>query len=68
MNDRRGDISGVSPLRSIDLVWTLRDIKAKRTLLPVDPDHLRELIDLGLVEMRDDVPMLTNEGHRVLDE
>ena len=68
MNDRRGDVSGVSPLRSIDPVWSLRDIKAKRTLLPVDPDHLRELIDLGLVEMRDDVPVLTNEGHRVLDE
>jgi hypothetical protein len=58
---------GSTPLRSIDLVWTLRDIKAKRTLLPVDPDHLRELIDLGLVQMRDDVPVLTNAGHQVLD-
>jgi hypothetical protein len=67
MNNRWGDISGVDPLRSIDLVWTLRDIKAKRTLLPVDPDHLRELIDLGLVEMREDVPVLTNAGHQVLD-
>jgi hypothetical protein len=37
-------------------------------LLPVDLDHLRELIDLELVEMRDEVPVLTNEGHRVLDE
>ena len=68
MNDRWGDISGVNPLRSIDLVWTLRDIKAKRTLLPVDPDHLRDLIDLGFVEMREEIPVLTNEGHRVLDE
>jgi hypothetical protein len=67
MNDKWGDISGVDPLRSIDLVWTLRDIKAKRTLLPVDPDHLRELIDLGLVEARDDVPVLTNAGHQFLD-
>jgi hypothetical protein len=67
MNGGSGEISGVDPLRSIDLVWTLRDIKAKRTLLPVDPDHLQELIDLGLVEMRGDVPVLTNAGHQVLD-
>jgi len=25
------------------------------------------LIDLGLVEMRDDVPVLTNAGHAALD-
>ena len=63
-----GDIPGMDPLRSIDLVWTLRDIKAKRTqLLPVDPDHLRELLDLGFVEMRNDVPVVTNAGHQVLD-
>jgi len=67
MNGGSGEITGVDPLRSIDLVWTLRDIKAKRTLLPVDPDHLQELIDLGLVEMRGDVPVLTNAGHQVLD-
>ena len=59
-----GGISGVDPLRAIDLIWTLRDIKAKRTLLPPD---LRKLLELGLVEMRDDVPAITNEGHCVLD-
>jgi hypothetical protein len=48
------DIPGVDATNSIDLVWTLRDIKAKRTLLlPVDPGHLRQLIDLGLVDLRD---------------
>jgi hypothetical protein len=62
-----GEISGVDALRTIDLVWTLRDIKAKRTLLPVDPDHLQELVDRGLVEMRDGAPVLTNAGHQVLD-
>jgi hypothetical protein len=60
-------ISGIDALRSIDLVWTLRDIKAKRTLLPPDPDQLRELVDLGLVEIRNDTPVLTNAGHQVLD-
>jgi hypothetical protein len=63
----RGGISGVDPLRAIDLIWTLRDIKAKRTMFPVDPDHLRELIELGLVEMRDESPVITNAGHQVLD-
>ena len=68
MNDRSGDVSGVDPLRFIDLVWTLRDIKAKRTrLLPVDQDQLRELINLGLVEIRDDAPVITDAGHQVLD-
>ena len=62
-----GGIAGVAPLRAIDLIWTLRDIKARRTLLPPDPDHLRELIELGLVEMREDVPVLTNKGHEVID-
>ena len=62
-----GGISGVDPLRAIDLIWTLRDIKAKRTLLPIDPDHLRELIELDLVEMRDETPTLTDKGHDVLD-
>lgn len=63
-----GEIPGVDPLRSIDLVWTLRDIKAKRTrLLPPDQDHLRELVELGLVELQDDVPVITSAGHQVLD-
>ena len=53
---------------AIRLRWALRDIKAKRTkLTPVNPDDLNTLIDMGLVEIRDDAPMLTNEGHRALD-
>jgi hypothetical protein len=61
------DSPGVDPIRAIDLRWTLRDIKAKRSMFPVDPDHLRTLIELGLVEMRDDVPAITNSGHQILD-
>jgi hypothetical protein len=64
----------LSPLAKLDLDtairfrWALRDIKAKRTkLTPVSPDDLRTLIEIGLVEMRDDVSVLTNEGHRALD-
>jgi hypothetical protein len=51
-----GEYRGRTP-SSIDLVWTLRVIEAKRTLLlPFDPDNLRELIDLGLVELRPGEP------------
>jgi hypothetical protein len=46
----------------------LRDIKAKRTKLsPVSSDDLQTLIGMGLVEMRDEAPFVTNEGERALD-
>jgi len=46
----------------------LRDIKGKRTkLTPVSPSDLKTLIEMGLIEMRDDAPLLTNEGHQALD-
>jgi hypothetical protein len=54
--------------RAIALRWALRDIKAKRLKLsPVSDDNLRTLTDLGLVEVRDEVPVLTNAGHAVFD-
>lgn len=69
MTDKPG-----SPLAALDagaathLRWVLRDIKAKRTkFMPVSPDDLRTLTEMGLVEMRDEVPMLTNEGEHALD-
>ena len=49
--------------QAIDLRWTLRDIKAKRwKLSPIDPTHLEKLIAMGLVEMGNDDPVLTNSG------
>ena len=49
--------------RAIALRWVLRDIKANRLKLsPVDQHDLRDLIDMGLVEMRNDAPALTNAG------
>jgi hypothetical protein len=63
-----------SPLASLDsdtairLRWVLRDIRGKRTKLsPADPDDLRTLVEMALVEMRGNVPVLTNQGHWVLD-
>ena len=48
-------------LDAIDLRWTLRDIAAKRTGI-INQQHLAQLTDLGLVEMREDIPYLTNAG------
>jgi hypothetical protein len=61
-------LAGLNLDTAIHLRWTLRDIKSKRTKLsPVSPDDLRTLIEMGLVEMRDEVPVLTSEGERALD-
>ena len=50
-------------LDAIELRWTLRDIDSNRTWL-IDKDHLPKLIELGLVEMREDVPYLTAAGRK----
>ncbi len=64
----RSVLDGLSLDTAIRLRWALRDIKAKRTKLsPVSQNDLMALIELGLIEMRDDVPQLTNEGHRAID-
>jgi hypothetical protein len=53
-------------LEAIDLRWTLRDIMAKRgSLFPFDQEQVRRLIDLGLVERRDDKPFVTIKGQDV---
>jgi hypothetical protein len=53
---------------AIRLRWALRDIKGKRTkLTPVGPSDLKTLLEMGLIEIRDDAPLLTNEGHQALD-
>ena len=48
-------------LDAIDIRWTLKDIAAERYRI-INQQHLAQLIDLGLVEMREDVPYLTNAG------
>ena len=48
-------------LDAIDLRWTLKDIAAERYWM-INQQHLAQLIELGLVEMRDDVPHLTIAG------
>jgi hypothetical protein len=54
-------------LDAIDLRWTLKDISSKRWWI-LNKDHLPKLIELGLVEMRDDVPHLTIAGQNAVWE
>jgi hypothetical protein len=53
--------------QTIELRWTMRDILAKRwTLTPIDPDRLDALIRMGLAEMHEDEPALTDAGLEAL--
>jgi hypothetical protein len=68
MTDNQTPFVHLSLERAIALRWTLRDIKAKRLKLsPLSESDLTTLIDLGLIEMRDDAPVLTPAGHAALD-
>jgi hypothetical protein len=54
--------------RAIALRWMLQDIKAKRLKLsPVSDHDLKTLTDLGLIEMQDGVPVLTQAGQAAMD-
>jgi hypothetical protein len=53
--------------RAIVLRWVLRDIKRNRLKFsPVDRRDLQELIELGLVEMANEAPVLTEAGAKAL--
>ncbi len=68
MTDDKSPLADFGLDRAIALRWALRDIKAKRLKLsPVSAGDLKILIELGLIEMRDDVPVLTTAGHAILD-
>ena len=68
MSDNPTPFAHLDLEQAIALRWTLRDIKAKRTKLsPVSATDFASLIELGLIEMRNNVPVLTEAGHNVLD-
>jgi hypothetical protein len=63
MTDENGPFHDLDVQEAIDLRWTLRDIRAKRwKLSPIDPSHLEKLKSMGLVEMHNGDPVLTNAG------
>jgi hypothetical protein len=69
MTDIQNPFAQYSLETAIALRWTLRDIKARRLRLsPVAEDDLRRLTELALVEIINDQPVLTADGHAVLDQ
>ena len=61
-------LAGLDLDTAIRFRWMLRDIKAKRTnFSAVSPNDLRTLVEMGLVEIRDNEPLLTDEGHRAIN-
>jgi Mn-dependent DtxR family transcriptional regulator len=59
---------GFPPIEEIDLRWTLRDIRARRfKIAPISAEMIQQLSDLGLVEMHDDEPVLTEAGVAKID-
>jgi hypothetical protein len=54
--------------KAIDLRWTLRDIQARRLKIsPVSDEDLNVLTGLGLIDVRDEGPVLTQAGIAVLN-
>jgi hypothetical protein len=54
--------------RAVSLRWALRDIRGNRLKpAPVADDDLRTLIEMGLVEIRDDAPVVTPAGLAALE-
>ena len=54
--------------RAIGLRWTLRDVQARRLKMsPVSDEDQAVLKDLGLIEVRDEGPVLTQAGIAVLN-
>jgi hypothetical protein len=67
MTDNETPFAHLSLERAIALRWTLRDIKAKRLKLsPVNETDLATLTELGLIEMRENAPVLTQAGQDAL--
>jgi hypothetical protein len=63
MTDQSDPFDGLDLQETIDLRWTLRDIRARRwKLSPLNPSHLEKLETMNLIEMLGDEPALTKAG------
>ena len=66
MSEPKTDLASLGLDNAIRLRWVLRDIIGKRLKFsPIAPNDLQTLIDLGYIEMKDEVPTVTTAG---LDE
>jgi hypothetical protein len=67
MTDQSDPFDGLDLQETIDLRWTLRDIRARRwKLSPLNPSHFEKLKSMNLMEMHDDEPALTKAGSDAL--
>ena len=63
MSEPKEGLASLGLDNAIRLRWALRDIRGNRLKLsPIDPKDLRTLIDMGYVEMKNEVPVVTNAG------
>jgi hypothetical protein len=61
-------LDGLDLNTAIHLRWVMRDIRSKRTKFsPVSANDLTTLVELGLVEIREELPRLTGVGFLALD-
>jgi hypothetical protein len=68
VTDQTTPFAAFSLERAVALRRMLRDIKARRLKLsPVSAADLAILTELGLIEIRDDAPVLTQAGDRAMD-
>ena len=61
MDDHTVDPLAQFGLEAIELRWTMKDIASKRWWI-LNQAHVAQLVDLGLVEIRDQHPVLTIAG------
>jgi hypothetical protein len=63
MTEPKTGLASLELKDAVRLRWTLHDIKSQRTdRVPVSPEDLRTLINMGLVEMWDNVTVVTPAG------
>jgi hypothetical protein len=63
MSEPKTGLASLGLDNAIRLRWVLRDIIGKRLKFsPIAPNDLQTLIDLGYVEMKDEVPTVTIAG------
>jgi hypothetical protein len=63
MNEGKPGLKSLGLDNALRLRWVLRDIEGKRLKWsPPDPNDLRILVEMGFVEIRNEVPIVTGNG------
>ena len=66
MSEPRQGLKSLGLENAVRLRWVLRDIKGNRLKLP-HPNDLRILVDMGFVEIQNDVLVITSAGLREIE-